>query len=224
MVLGSTPTRTALAILWAQAMLECERGKSCWCHNVGNIRGVSPGGRFTTLRKAHEFAKPENVPKGATIIPIPKGAAPGPPGTVCYLPAASSQQFRAYGSFVEGASDKLRILARSYRRAMAALEQAEEKSAQASARAFVAGLVPGYFSALPSAYAQGVADLTIECLTKVPVREWPIVVDSHDAPTKPETPSAIREPQPTHPSGAANPIGRADRAEQEHDEDEDKIA
>ena len=168
-VLGE-PSRAALAVLWGQATLECGRGgRACYCHNVGNVRAgeLEP---HCLLPGAYEFAAPGQVPPGATIIPTPAGAAQ-PPGTVCYLPPAKAQRFRAYSSLAEGCAGKLGLVARRWPRALDALRGATGAEA---ARGYVMGLLvpPAYMTGDAGQYLASVWSLASECL-RGPEEQWP---------------------------------------------------
>ena len=103
------PSPEALATLAAQSTIECGHGgPGCWNYNVSNIMGVSPEGLYHVL-KAPECAKPENVPKGATVLSSTNVACP--PGHVAYIPPGGSK-FRAYSSLANGCTDKIETLKR----------------------------------------------------------------------------------------------------------------
>lgn len=164
-VLVTEPPRAALAILWGQASLECGRGgAACWNYNVGNVR-ASADEPHALLPGAYEFGA--TVPPGATQIPTPPGAAQ-PPGTVCYLPPASVQRFRAYPTLTEGCAGKLALILRRWPAAIDALRDAQDHDA---ATAYVAGL-RGYFTGDATLYAGAVRSLARECL-RGPEGQWP---------------------------------------------------
>ena len=149
---GKRPPRATLAILWAQSILECGRhgaveGPSCWCHNVGNLRGSAPDGLFTVLPGAWEIAA-----DGSTVYP-------------------ADQRFRAYASLRDGALDMLTMLSQqgNFARAWAVLT-----GENPTARAYVEALRDGhYFTADPRDYERSVEALSIECMRNTPVTDWP---------------------------------------------------
>lgn len=118
---GFAPEAIDCAIIVGKLVMECgwwnalDRKQSCWCWNVGNIRGRAPSGDFCLLRGAHEFARPDRVPKGATIIPTPAGHVT-PAGMVAYLPPPETQEFRAYASIEEACDDYVEVLSRRFQR------------------------------------------------------------------------------------------------------------
>lgn len=149
---GKRPPRDALAILWAQSILECGRhgaieGQSCWRYNIGNLRGVAPDGGFTVLPGAWERA-----PDGSTVYP-------------------ADQRFRAYASLEAGALDMLTVLSKqgNFAKAWAVLT-----SDTPTAHAYVQALHDGrYFTADPTQYERAVTSLAIECMRGTPVTDWP---------------------------------------------------
>ena len=170
-VLGERPSRAALAVLWAQACLECGRGgKSCWNFNVGNVRAGEVEPHFL-LAGAYEFAAEGQVPVGAVVIAPPAGAAVPPSRPICYLLPARAQRFRAYASLVEGCMGKIGLIARRWPAAIEALRLAKDAAA---ARAYVLGLLvpPAYFTGDHAAYIASVLSLTAECLRR-PEADWP---------------------------------------------------
>lgn len=204
-VLAEVPSRAALAVLWAQANLECGRGgKSCWNFNVGNVRAgeLEP---HTLLAGAYEFAAVGKVPAGATIISPPAGAAVPPERPICYLLPSAAQRFRAYESLVDGCVGKISLVARRWPAAIEALRLAKDAAA---ARAYVLGLLvpPAYFTGDSAQYVASALSLTAECLRR-PESDWPQrdtlpAPPDSDAPTWPGTPTskssqrlqAVREP------------------------------
>ncbi len=205
LVVGGTAPRAALAALWGQASLECGRdGKSCWNANVGNIMAfASWTGDHHVLRGAPECFPADKVPAGWTVAP--SNIACGP-GKVSAVPATGSR-FRAYASFVDGCTDKLRVLDRQWPRALLALTAATGADV---AGAFVAGLLgpPRYFTGSEIAYAASLRSLAAECLRATAESDWPRLHDTEPAPapdnaiTWPGTPTskssqrlrAVREP------------------------------
>ena len=195
--LGERPSRAALAVLWAQANIECGRGgKSCWNHNVGNVRAGELEPHFL-LAGAYEFAAEGKVPKGAVVFAPPAGAAVPPDRPVCYLLPANAQRFRAYDSLVEGCVGKLGLIARRWPAAVEALRLAKDSAA---ARAYVLGLLvpPSYFTGDSAAYVASVLSLTAECLRR-PEADWPAEPEP-----QPDTLPAPAQPDeaPTWPKAA----------------------
>lgn len=165
-VLGGEAPREALALLHAQATLECgHSGRSCWNHNVGNLMHFDARqGDWHRLNAAPECATPDRVPANAPVLSSTNIACA--PGQVAYVPPGGSR-FRAYGSFLEGCADKLRVLDARWPLAVVAL-----RAGAADAVAFVAGL-KGYFTADAAAYARNVRLLAAECLRTTPDVDWP---------------------------------------------------
>lgn len=227
-VLGEEPSRAALAVLWGQATMECGRdGKSCWCHNVGNVR-AGENEPHCLLAGAYEFAAVGKVPAGAVIISPPAGAAVPADRPICYLLPAKAQRFRAFDTFADGCRVKLELLARRWPASIEALRLARD---QAAARAFVLGLLvpPAYLTGDSSQYSSSILSLAAECLRTTPEAEWPSVRDTlpappdSDAPTWPGTPEgrakssdrlqAVREPIADLSEGSAATPLRAGEGE-----------
>jgi hypothetical protein len=190
-VVGGNAPRAALALLHAQATLECGHdGKSCWNANVGNLMSfASWTGDYHVLRGAPECFDAGKVPAGWTVQP--SNIACGP-GKVSAVPANGSR-FRAYSSFVEGCADKLRVLDRQWPRAIVALGAA---TGAADAAAFVAGLLgpPRYFTASSTSYAQQVASLASSLLKVAVEADWPTRHDTDPAPAPEPQPILDRAP------------------------------
>jgi hypothetical protein len=197
-VLSGEASPFALALLWAQATLECGRGgQSCWGNNTGNIMSAALWqGDYHVLRNAPECYDPDKLPAGATLLEKTNIACP--PGKVAAIPPGGSR-FRAYPTLLDGCTDKLRVLARQWPRAIAALKAAAVPD---DADAFVLGLVgpPRYFTASSASYARQLKSLSAECMRATPASDWPPAptdaIDTLPAPpstvtTPPETPSAI---------------------------------
>jgi hypothetical protein len=184
-VIGGQAPRIALAILFSQATLECGHGgQSCWNHNVGNIMAfASWTGDAHVLRGAPECFPVGKVPLGWTEQP--SNIACGP-GKVSAVPAKGSR-FRAYASFVEGCTDKLRVLSRQWPGAIDALKTATDATAVAP---FVAGLVKPsrYFTASEVAYASTIRSLVRNVMAQTTEAEWPAVDAAPD--TQPQTPTS----------------------------------
>lgn len=186
---GSVPSRACLALLWAQATLECGHGgRSCWNHNVGNVMAFSSwGGDFHTLRGAPECFPVGKVPAGWREQP--SNIACGP-GKVSAVPEKGSR-FRAYASFRDGCADKLRVIDRQWPRAIVAL------ASTADAAAFVEGL-KGYFTASPTAYTATLRSLVTQCMKATPEADWPDARDTDPHPladTDPLPPPPDTDPQ-----------------------------
>lgn len=185
-VVGTEPSRAALACLWGQACLECGRGgKSCFGWNVGNIMALGAyAGEYHVLRGAPECGDPDNLPKGATRLTHSHVACA--PGKVPYLPAGGSR-FRAYVSLVAGCMDKLRLYERQWPKALAALVAAQSP---ADAAAFVDGLLTPrrYFTADAAKYLWDVRSLAAECLRTTREEDWPGA-----APVPSDAPDTLRD-------------------------------
>lgn len=180
-VIGGEPSRAALAILWAQATLECGHGgKSCWGHNVGNVMAFAGyAGDYHVLRGAPECFDAGKVPAGWREAQTNIACGPG---RVAAVPEKGSR-FRAYASHAEGCADKLRVLDRQWGRAVVALQAATGAEA---AGAFVAGLLgpPRYFTGSSESYANQVRSLAQTCLRATPDADWP----AEPTPTLPAPP------------------------------------
>lgn len=169
-IVGGEPSRACLALLWAQASLECGRdGKSAYGNNPGNIMAfASWAGDYHVLRGAPECGVPGKLPAGATQIDPAATSIKCGPGLVPYLPAGGSR-FRAYPTLLSGCTDKIRVVDRQWPRAIVALSTAIGPDA---ATAFVEGL-KGYFTASPTAYASTLRSLAAECLRTTREDDWP---------------------------------------------------
>lgn len=123
--LGREPCHEVITILHAKTVLECGRsgdveGISCWCGNVGNIRGVSKDGLYTILVKAWERKK-----NGERYSP-------------------ADQRFRAYLDPIDGVRDLVSLLSsKDYSKAWAVLSS-EKPTPEAYA---IAAKSCGYFTA-----------------------------------------------------------------------------
>lgn len=110
---GEPPEVVDVATICGKLAMECGRPgpkQSCWCNNVGNVRGVSPEGLFCVLRGAYEFlAIGAALPAGWTEIPLPPGSI-CPPGQRPVLPPAEQQGFRAYSTLQAACDDYVRVL------------------------------------------------------------------------------------------------------------------
>lgn len=163
---GSPPEPGDVAMVYGKLCNECGHpgpGQSCWCNNVGNIRGRSPAGLYCLLAGAHEYAPAGRVPKGWHQIPNPPGHAV-PPGMVACLPDDSSrQEFRAYLSLREACDDYVSVLGARFPRAWR--ELAREGS---SPDAFVDALkADRYFTGDPANYRRNVAAVARSVLPRV---------------------------------------------------------
>ena len=196
-VFGSWPSRAALALLWAQASLECGRGgrPGCFSWNVGNLMHFDGReGAYHILRGAPECFPAGKVPAGWTEIPASATSIACAPGKVPAIPNSGSR-FRAYDSLFDGCVDKLRVIDRQWPRAIVALASATGPEA---ASAFVEGL-KGYFTANAAAYAATLRSLASECLRTVADADWPHEDDDpdtlRDSPTgkSSQTMKAVRE-------------------------------
>ncbi len=179
-IVGGEPSRNALALLWAQASLECGRDgrPGAFNHNVGNLMAFSSWqSTYHVLRGAPECYPAGKVPAGWREIPASATSIAIPPGYVAALPLNGSR-FRAYASLLDGCTDKLRVLSRQWPRAVAALASA---SGPEDAPAFVAGLVgpPRYFTASATSYAATLRSLATECLRTVGESAWPSPVSDY---------------------------------------------
>lgn len=86
-LLHSVPTQAALSVLWAQFALETGRGKSCFNHNLGNIKRVPGDGHDWCILNTFEYIDGRRVDVPDT--------------------------FRAYPTLDAGALDYLRFLTRT---------------------------------------------------------------------------------------------------------------
>lgn len=122
---GFAPEVIDCAIVAAKMINECgwpdakdKSGKpaqACWNLNIGNIRGRSRQGKYTLLTGAYEFmpiGKP--LPAGARMIDPPPGAIV-PPGTYCYLPDPSKQEFRSYDNIDEACEEYVEVLGKHFK-------------------------------------------------------------------------------------------------------------
>ena len=187
-VLVVESSRSALAILWAQATLECGRGgSSCWNHNVGNVRAgeLEP---HCLLPGAYEFAA--TLPPGAMQIQPPPGAAVPADRPICYLPPSRAQRFRAYDSLEDGCAGKLGLVQRRWPAAIDALRDATGPEA---ARAYV-GALKGYFTGDAGQYTSAVLSLAAECL-RGPEGQWPVANQDELAPVTLPSPVPVEVPQ-----------------------------
>jgi hypothetical protein len=181
-VIGGNAPRAALALLWAQASLECGRdGKpGAFGHNVGNLMHFDGReGDYHVLHGAPECGTPGALPAGAIQIAPSATSIKCAPGKVPYLPANGSR-FRSYASLVEGCTDKLRVLDKRWPRAIVALQTATDTTA---AGRFVDGLLgpPRYFTASETSYAASLRSLMAECL-RTSESDWPRLHDTDPAP------------------------------------------
>lgn len=190
-VIGGEPSRAALAILYAQATLECGHGgASCFNHNTGNIMALGGyAGDYHVLRGAPECFDAGRVPDGWREAP--SNVACGP-GKVAAVPVNGSK-FRAYASLTDGCADKLRVLDRQWGRAIVALQAATGPEAAA---AYVAGLLgpPRYFTGSESTYANTLRSLASSCLSTTPDADWPTPPARLEIPPPPvpvEVPQAV---------------------------------
>jgi len=190
-VIGGEPSRAALAILAAQATLECGHGGgSCWNHNTGNVMALGGyAGDYHVLRGAPECFDEGKVPAGWREV---QGSVVCGPGKVSAVPVAGSR-FRAYASFAAGCADKLRVLDRQWGRAIVALQAATGAEA---AEAFVAGLVgpPRYFTASATSYANQVRSLAQTIMRATADADWPAPPARYEIPPPPvpvEVPQAV---------------------------------
>jgi hypothetical protein len=114
---GEAPEPIDAAMLFGKLCMECgwpSTTQSVWCWNLGNIRGTSPAGNYTTLGGAYEIVPKHAVPPGWHIVPNTFGAAV-PEGSVCVLPLdMGSQKFRAYLSLREAVEDYVTVLGQHF--------------------------------------------------------------------------------------------------------------
>jgi hypothetical protein len=145
---GAWPSNEVLAIMWAKFTHECGReGKSCWNHNVGNVRGTY-GGVYTKLAGAWERRAD---------------------GTVYY---PENQRFRAYPDFETGIADCLGVLAlQSNFKAAWAVLTGDEPTPE---KYVVAAKAGRYFTAALAEYLTPVVSLYNECMRNTQPEEWPI--------------------------------------------------
>ncbi len=161
-VVGGNPSQAALAILYGQACLECAHGQSCFNFNVGNVMAFTKSwsGLAHRLHAAPECGDPNNLPAGAVLAPNATIACS--PGKVKYYPKAGST-FRAYANFLEGCSDKLRVLERQWPDAINALADATtEMDAITFSQALTHPL--RYMSADAPEYGRVIASIAKPCL------------------------------------------------------------
>jgi hypothetical protein len=190
-VIGGEAPRHALALLWAQACIECghEGYPGCFNWNVGNLMHFDPReGSYHVLHGAPECGTPGALPAGAIQIAPSATSIKCAPGKVPYLPEKGSR-FRAYASFVEGCTDKLRVLDRQWPRAIVALQTATDLTA---AGRFVSGLVgpPRYMTASEVSYGASLRSLMADCLKKTAEQDWPrarSIPDTDPAPAPPDS-------------------------------------
>lgn len=162
-----SPSRKQLSLVWGQWALETGRGKACYNHNLGNIRGTSPESKkYFLLPGAYEIINGEKVITGGS--------------------------FRAYDDFEEGARDYIAVIAGKLRggndgwKALTATEDPDAKS-------FIQGLKDDkYFTADVVAYSASVDSLSRECLKKIPESDWPADTDDDTGTT--ETPQTRDSP------------------------------
>lgn len=184
--------------------------QAVWNWNLGNIRGVSPAGRFHVLRSAWEIVDATKVDAlraiGWTVMVAPSQATV-PAGKVCMLPPPDKQGFRAYVSLDEAIADYLVTLGRSFRHAWRVLEDPGTDSA-----AFVVALkADHYFSGDLTDYIRNVKSGAAHALEHMPRRPdtEPAPPPDSDAPTWPGGREPIADLSETSP---ATPL-RAPEAE-----------
>lgn len=134
-------SKAALALLYTHFLVET--GGKPWNYNFGDIRGVGPSGLYVELLSAWECAPADKVPPGSTRDPSRDNTCS--PGSVAYRPP--NQQFAAYASADEGASDWIAKLSARYPRAFAAMLTGDPKTYAYALHN------EGYYTASPDVYA-----------------------------------------------------------------------
>jgi hypothetical protein len=155
---GTLPAKRAVAVLWAQYMIETG-GAACWNWNIGNVKHVPGDGYdYHMLRGTWE-----GVDKAMADALIAKGLAAldtneshkkavAPRTAVVFQPPHPATWFRAYPSLDEAMKHHLTLLAK--KRYASAWPHVVDGDFRAFAQALKSR---GYFSASAAAYANGMA-------------------------------------------------------------------
>lgn len=163
---GDSPEVVDCCIVWGKFCNECGHpgpGQSCWCNNIGNIRGVSPKGNYCLLAGAYEFrAVGQPLLPGEKEIPVPAGAKL-PPNTYCYLPDPAKQLFRAYADLDEAMDDYVLTLGKRFGRTWRELV-----ASGTTPEAFVAAMkADSYFTGDAAQYTKNVASIARSVMPRV---------------------------------------------------------
>lgn len=194
---GPTPCKQAVAVLWAQYMIETG-GKACWNWNIGNVKHVAGDG-FDYMCLSGVW---EGVTKIAADALVASGQAVMDPSgdharavgaghvSVIFRPPHPATWFRAFQSLDEAMLEHLELLAK--RR----FSSAWPAVVSGNLEAFVAALKDrGYFTAAPSAYIAGMRRPFGEFLTSDVFNvEMDAYLRALDAETLPELPNPPSEP------------------------------
>jgi hypothetical protein len=154
---GDVPAKEAVAVLWAQYMIETG-GKSCWNWNLGNVKKVaSDGFDFMCLSGIWEGVTPAEADRlvtsgQATRDPSADHARAVGAGhvSVLFQPPHPQTRFRAYACLAGAMREHLKLLAKKRYAPVWPTVLAGDVNA------FAHGLkAHGYFTASADAYAAG---------------------------------------------------------------------
>lgn len=155
---GTLPSKRAVAVLWAQYMIETG-GAACWNWNIGNVKHVAGDGYDYHMLKGTW----EGVDKAMADALITKGLAVldtkpehikavAPRTCVVFQPPHPATWFRAYPNLDEAMKSHLVLLAKKR------YASAWPHVVDGDFRAFAQALRDrGYFTATAAAYAAGMA-------------------------------------------------------------------
>lgn len=150
----SVPCREAVAVLWAQYMMETG-GKACWGWNVGNVKAI-PGMPYHELRGVWEGVTPAEAERLISSGQATRDTSAahqrqvGPHRvSVVFEPPHPATRFVAFASLAQAMEHHLRFLARRYAPAWGSLLAGDVDGFARALRAH------GYFTASPEAYAGG---------------------------------------------------------------------
>jgi peptidoglycan hydrolase-like protein with peptidoglycan-binding domain len=166
-VMGGAPSNEALALLWAQYVVETG-GSACWNWNLGNVKKFDGDGHnFHCLNGVWEGVSPVVAERlfasgEAHRDPSKDHEAAVGPGrvSVVFEPPHPATRFRAFPSLEEGMFDHLALLA------LKRFAPAWPAVIAGNVDAFAHGLhALGYFTASPHSYAAAMAPAYAKALS-----------------------------------------------------------
>jgi hypothetical protein len=202
---GMLPKKQAVAVLWAQYMIETG-GAACWNWNIGNVKHVLGDGYDYHMLKGTW----EGVDKAMADALIAKGLATldtnkdhikavAPRTAVVFQPPHPATWFRAYKSLDEAMHHHLVLLAKKrYASAWPHVVDGDFRSFAHALRA------RGYFTATAEAYARGMAGHYDQFMqSTVYENERDALDEIREAPTEPSPsrrPPVIQDFAIVHPT------------------------